>query len=70
MITFSKFSADSKDIIYFVIRALSPLKYGYRDIIEGCIDSAIKNYGHNDPGIKERQKIVLFIIKKNEKFSH
>lgn len=42
-------SEKKKKILSFMIRKLSTMKYGYRDIVEGCYLAAIKNYHYVAP---------------------
>jgi len=43
------FSNEARRIMGFMITELSSLKYGYRDIVEGCYQTAITNCGYDKP---------------------
>ena len=49
---------ESIQVISFMIKKLSQLKYGYREIIEGCYDMAINNYNIEEPTDLSKNQII------------
>jgi len=58
--TISDFSREGRKIIHFMIGELSSLKYGHMDIIYGCYDAAINNYGY--PKTPEKRKEISSFV--------
>lgn len=50
-------SDDAKNMIQFILKELSGLKYFYGQTIEDCYDSAIKVYNYPQP--KESKKEII-----------
>jgi len=42
-------SEEATNVISFMCRELSSCKYGYKSIVEGCYDAAIKGYNMTVP---------------------
>ncbi len=47
-------------IIHFMIRKLSSCKYGYRDIVEGCYNAAVENYGFTP--VENKEEVIDKVI--------
>ena len=58
----TEFSNEAKNIMMYMLKELSGMKYGYRIAIEGCYDTAIKNVQMPEP-VESKDKIVCEVIR-------
>ena len=54
-------SIDGQNVLVFMLRNLTTMKYAYRCIVEGCFDNAL-NHGHKVPP-ESKDEIVDEAIK-------
>jgi len=55
-------SKEAKNIMAFMLKGLSGMSHGYRQIVEGSYDCAITNHGYGIPS-EPREEIVDNVIR-------
>ena len=60
MDTCNKRSNEANQIIQFMLIHLSHMRYGPMNIIHGCFDTAIENYGYSNPN-ESKDSICSFV---------
>ncbi len=51
---------EANQVIQFMLLNLSNVKYGPMNIIQGCFDTAVNNYGYGKP-IEPKDEICEFV---------
>jgi len=58
----------ASNIAFWMIKELSPLKYAYKESIDGCFDDAIKHFGFEEPE-EEKEVVVAEVTRILNEFS-